>query len=84
MQQPDTTKDKPLQRGLLRLVYVLAAVAGMVTSYDFGKLIGGPIVGVLLALNGAIFCSIVAGALAEKLCRGWPAARPPRRPSATT
>jgi len=57
---------------LVRLVYMLAAVAGMIYSYDFGKVIGGPLVGVVLALNGAIFCSIVAGALAEKLCRWWP------------
>jgi hypothetical protein len=39
--------------------------------------------GVVLALNGAAFCSIVAGALAEKLCRWWPTAQQPRRPSAT-
>jgi hypothetical protein len=63
---------KPLQRWLLRGVYGLAAVLGMVYSYDFGTVIGGPVVGVVLALNGAVFCSIVAGALAEKLCRWWP------------
>jgi hypothetical protein len=71
-----------LQRWLLRLVYGLAAVLGMVYSYDFGKVIGGPLVGVVLALNGAVFCSIVAGALAERLCRTQPAATRTRRTSA--
>jgi hypothetical protein len=83
MHQAEAPAAGALQRWLLRLVYLLAAVAGMVYSYDFGKVIGGPIVGVVLALNGAVFCSIVAGALAEKLCRWWPAAQQPRRPSAT-
>ena len=73
MQHPEPV-ETPLQRWLVRLVYVLAAVLGMVYSYDFGKVIGGPLVGVVLALNGAVFCSIVAGALAEKLCQWWPEA----------
>jgi hypothetical protein len=64
----------PLQRWLLRLVYALAAVLGMAYSYDFGKVIGGPFVGVVLALNGAVFSSIVAGALAERLCQWRPEA----------
>ena len=64
----------------MRLVYVLAAVLGVLYGYDFGRVIGGPLVGVVLALNGAVFCSIVAGALAERLCQGRPAALQPRRP----
>lgn len=79
--EPDPTT--PLQRWLVRLVYVLAAVTGTLYGYDFGKVIGGPLMGVVLALNGAVFCSIVAGALAEKLCQWWTAAQQPRRPSAT-
>lgn len=61
-----------LPRVLSALLTVLAALAGLVTSYDFGVQIGGPLVGVVLALNGALFCSIVVGALAERLCRAWP------------
>jgi hypothetical protein len=72
MHRAETPASGALQRWLLRLVYLLAAVGGMVYGYDFGKLIGGPVVGVVLALNGAVFCSIVAGALAERLCRWWP------------
>ncbi len=78
MQHPERVPT-PLQRWLVRLVYLLAAVAGMVYSYDFGKVIGGPIVGVVLALNGAVFCSIVAGALVERLCRWWAASSDPSR-----
>jgi hypothetical protein len=61
-----------VQRWLVALAYGLAALVGMVYGYDFGKVIGGPFVGVVLALNSAVFCSIVIGALAEKLCRWWP------------
>ena len=72
MHHAEPAPSAPLQRWLVRSVYVLAAVAGMIYSYDFGKVIGGPVVGVVLALNGAVSCSIVAGALAEKLCQWWP------------
>jgi hypothetical protein len=78
MQHLDPVATPP-QRWLVRLVYVLAAVLGMVYSYDFGNVIGGPIVGVVLALNGAVFCSIMAGALVEKLCQWWPASNDPSR-----
>lgn len=74
MHRSESVPATPLRRWLLRWVYGLAAVLGMVYSYDFGKVIGGPLVGVVLALNGAVFCSIVAGALAEKLCQWWPEA----------
>ena len=41
MQHAEPAPTTPLQRWLLRLVYGLAAVLGMVYSYDFGKVIGG-------------------------------------------
>lgn len=72
MQTADVRASGALQRALRRSLTLVAAVAGLVYGYDFGKLIGGPIVGVVLALNGAVFCSIMAGALAEKLCRWGP------------
>lgn len=83
MEHADPKPASPLQRVLVWLVYALAAVAGALACYDFGQVIGGPIVGVVLALNGAVFCSIVAGAVAEELCRWWPAVQQPRRPSAS-
>jgi hypothetical protein len=57
-----------LQRGLIALAYALAALAGIVAGYAFGNRIGGPVVGVVLSLNAAVFCSIVVGAAAERLC----------------
>ncbi|HRD95684.1 MAG TPA: hypothetical protein PLA97_04670 [Rubrivivax sp.] len=84
MHRPEITAgNQSLQRWLVRLVHLLAAMAGMVYCYDFGQRIGGPFVGVVLALNGAVFCSIVASALVETLCRWWPAAQKQRRPSTT-
>ena len=68
--EPSSTN--PARRWLPRLASLLAAVVGAIYSYDFGALIGGPPVGVVLALNGAVFGSVVAGAFVEKLCRWWP------------
>jgi hypothetical protein len=78
MEPTESLCPTPAQRWLVRAVCVLAALAGLVAGYDFGQLIGGPFVGVVLALNGAVFCSIIAGALAERLCRGWPQAHATR------
>ncbi len=84
MPRPEMTAGKrPLQHWLVLLVYLLAAMVGMFYCYDFGKLIGGPIVGMVLALNGAVFCSMMAGALVDTLGRWWPAEQEQRRPSAT-
>lgn len=68
----DPTRTSTARRWLPRLASLLAAMAGALYSYDFGALIGGPLVGVVLALNGAVFGSVLAGALAERLCRVWP------------
>ena len=82
MQAVETKSASLLQRVLVGLVYAVAALAGALACYDFGRLIGGPGVGVVLALNGAVFCSIVAGAAVETLCRWWPGTPPSRRTSA--
>jgi hypothetical protein len=77
MNQAEPLPATPAKRWLVRGFCVLAALAGWVYSYDFGRLIGGPFVGVVLALNGAVFCSVVAGALAERLCNLWPEPKDP-------
>jgi hypothetical protein len=69
--EPSDVQRPP--RWLVAAVSLLAALPGVVYSYDFGAQIGGPLVGVVLALNGALFCSILAGALVERLARWWPA-----------
>jgi hypothetical protein len=53
----------PLRRAALALLHLLAAGAGLAAGYDFGSRIGGPVAGVLLALNAALFCSILVGGL---------------------
>lgn len=73
MPHADTPSPSPARRWLPRLASLLAAVAGAIYSYDFGALIGGPLVGVVLALNGAVCGAVLAGALVERLCNGWPA-----------
>ena len=63
--------DRPRPR-LAWVGYVLAVVAGLVGAffaYGFGLQISGRLLGILLALNGAAFCSIVAGALADRALR---------------
>jgi hypothetical protein len=84
MARPESAEAQRAPRWLVAAVSLLAALAGVVYSYDFGAQIGGPLVGVVLALNGALFCSILAGALVERLARWWPATgrgQPPQRAS---
>jgi hypothetical protein len=68
----EATSTNPARLWLPRLASLLAAAAGAIYSYEFGALIGGPLVGVVLALNGAVCGSVLAGALVERLCRVWP------------
>jgi len=52
------------------LGYALAGVAGAAGakfSYDFGVQISGVGVGLLLAVNTAVFCAVLVGALADRL-----------------
>ena len=70
MRHAEPTHPSPAWRWLPRLASLLAAAAAAIYSYDFGALIGGPLVGVVLALNGAVFGAVMAGALVERL-RSW-------------
>lgn len=47
----------------------LAALLGGVLGYDFGLQISGKLLGVALALNAAVFCSMVVDVLADRLVR---------------
>jgi hypothetical protein len=44
-----------------------AGLAGAWASYDFGVQLGGPLMGVVAALNGAAMCSLLVGALSDRL-----------------
>jgi hypothetical protein len=46
---------------------LLAGVAGLKFGFDFGYRVDGPWLGVLMALNSALFCSIMAGAVVGRL-----------------
>jgi len=45
----------------------VAGLAGAWASYDFGMQLGGPLMGVVAALNGAAICSLLVGALFDRL-----------------
>jgi len=52
--------------------WLIAGAAGLVggwTSYDFGVLLGGPLMGVVAAINGAAMASLLASALLDRLSR---------------
>jgi hypothetical protein len=46
---------------------LLAAVAGLKFGFDFGYRVDGPWLGVVMALNSALFASIMAGAVIGRL-----------------
>lgn len=77
MSHPDSSLTSATRRWVPRLAAVTAAWAGAIYSYDFGLLIGGPLVGMVLAANGAVCGSVLAGALMERLCRLWRAPAAP-------
>ena len=54
----------------------MSAVAGMILGYDFGNRLAGTLVGVVMGLNGAVFCSILASGAAD-----WVQRRLTRRPT---
>jgi hypothetical protein len=65
---PSETAQTPLRRSLVALAYGVSALVGIVAGYGFGHRIGGPLIGVVVSLNAAVFCSILVGAAAERMC----------------
>lgn len=60
-----------LKRLWLYVLSLMAGVAGWMFGYDFGRTIsgatGGPWIAWLVALNGAIFCTLIAAALLDRI-----------------
>ena len=63
-QSPDRARTT-----IARAAALAAALIGMWFGFDFGQRIGGTVVGVVLAANGALFCSILVAAVVERLPR---------------
>ena len=51
------------------LVVALAGVAGLWFGYDFGRQVSGMGLGLLMAANGAVFASLLASAVVDRLFR---------------
>lgn len=54
---------------ITRAATLAAALVGLWFGFDFGQRIGGTVIGVVLAANGALFCSILVAAAVERLLR---------------
>lgn len=51
------------------LATLAAGVVGLLYGYAFGVRLSGTLLGVVLAVNGALLCSMVADALLERVAR---------------
>jgi drug/metabolite transporter (DMT)-like permease len=51
------------------LVVALAGVVGLWFGYDFGRQVSGMGLGLLMAANGAVFASLLASAVVDRLLR---------------
>jgi drug/metabolite transporter (DMT)-like permease len=68
-----SNSGKPGRNRFAWAAAALAGLAGLKYGYDFGTQVAGLWLGILMALNGAVFCSLVAGALVERVLRPRPA-----------
>jgi hypothetical protein len=50
---------KKLRNSLFWIPYLIAVGIGLKFGYDFGMQISGPMMAVVTALIGAVFCSII-------------------------
>jgi drug/metabolite transporter (DMT)-like permease len=51
------------------LVVALAGAVGLWLGYDFGRQVSGMGLGLLMAANGAVFASLLASAVVDRLGR---------------
>jgi hypothetical protein len=54
----------------------MSAVIGFVYGFDFGHQVSGAMLGLVLAINSALFCSIMVGAIDDAIGRLKPAREP--------
>ena len=55
-----------LRRSLVLVAYLVAIIAGLKYGFDFGKHISGTALGIVLAINSAVFCSFVVGMAVDR------------------
>jgi predicted cobalt transporter CbtA len=65
---PVTHAARPAGRGLW-LAHAIAVALGLGLGFDFGRQISGSLLGVVLAINGAVFCSMVVDQAVERWLR---------------
>ena len=53
----------------MRAVAAIAGLLGLVLGYQFGNRVAGLWLGVITGLNGAVFATILVGALVDRLTR---------------
>ena len=61
---------KKLRNYLFLIPYLLAVGIGLKFGYEFGMQISGPIMAVITALLGAVFCSIIVESFLGKKRKG--------------
>lgn len=61
------TKPHRPGRWVVLGTHVVAALVGAWFGFDFGRTLGGPGLGLVLAALGALLCSIVLGDAVERL-----------------
>jgi hypothetical protein len=58
-----------LARAVAALFYLACAGLGLAYGYRFGVQIGGVLMGVVTALTGAVFCTILASGILDQIGR---------------
>ncbi len=65
----------PVLKWVVRTVGAAGAVVGAWACYGFGIQVSGILLGVVAAINGAIFGALMAGTVADSLVRRFSAAK---------
>jgi peptidoglycan/LPS O-acetylase OafA/YrhL len=62
--------NKPQPHRLpLRLAYAAALCIGAFYGFGFGMQVSGPWLGIVTAVNGAVFCALLVGAASDGISR---------------
>ncbi|MCE2947388.1 MAG: hypothetical protein ACK515_19385 [bacterium] len=64
----ETSTERSRFRRYLRYgISVVAIAVGLKYGFDFGNQISGPLMGVVGAINGAVFCALILDYLIERI-----------------